>query len=772
MDSLDVIATLASRFGVRRCLGVRGVRQVWSLIRLQIVDSSEAEVQGRARSCLRHLIRLAAEEEEEEEEEEEASEGGVVVEGAGGEALSGVVGVDDLLAGSPMAHLMKQIKMQCMVDVKSPEEARARRGASALMCAISAHPRAARLVLAETLEALRNIVVAPAKGTAVAPLVRQQAALECMLQAVMSARALWAYMSKEGKGREHPLVAGAAETFECAASVVQYPGGESEESATAKLAALDVLTELVTDEGVVAGELEAKAACIACHTLSIAQTNEAREKCKQVVIKIATAYSASSSRRDVLVADCIVPPLLQTLMGVPAMSTGRHGGNEADMDKATSVTLAGEVLGSISALSEASLSRAMPELLRVFEPTLYRRAWQPCPYSERAGRGKQSMLAVLQTLRHMAPARAQHLKAMALAAVLDPLLAAVAAAPPDASKDPCAETLEEVATLLRMVLVGLPGDGESHQELVRSLWVQLVPAHWSGAAARIEGGTFSGGSGGGRQDADDARLLGILCAALELCHGSTLVGFSGQPGQPGASSEQGPSGASTTGQQGPFGAASDGLVYGLLEVSMCACRKAYPPIDEAGPRADLVPLSTPVRGLVCLLNKLPDDQLGPLLDVIVNIAGQTFSQPASGAGAASVPADLRAIAALAAAAAAAVLARGHKRGAELVNLFYKLLEMESRAHASAGAEAFGIMSRWSEAVGLRKDGHAFVKRLWRQKVWIIDIFLLFGFAVSLALPGKGLSLHMFAAAGCGPCSHPPAPYLYVCMVVCLWLLAR
>ncbi len=57
--------------------------------------------------------------------------------------------VDDLLAGSPLVHLMRQIKMQCMVDVKSPEEARARRGASALMCAISAHPRAAALVLGE-----------------------------------------------------------------------------------------------------------------------------------------------------------------------------------------------------------------------------------------------------------------------------------------------------------------------------------------------------------------------------------------------------------------------------------------------------------------------------------------------------------------------------------------------------------------------------------------------------------------------------------------------
>lgn len=215
IDSLDVMAALASRFGVTRCMGVRGVRQLWSLVRLQIVDSSEVEVQGRARSCLRHLIRLAAE----EEAAEEASD-------ADSATTAAAPDVDDLLAGSPMMHLMKQVKMQCMVDVKSPEESRARRGASALMCAISAHPRAAAMVLEETLQALKEIVVAPAKGTSAAPLVRQQAALEMMLQAVMSARALWAYMKEGSGGGKHPLATHGRGIFECASSVVLYPGGE------------------------------------------------------------------------------------------------------------------------------------------------------------------------------------------------------------------------------------------------------------------------------------------------------------------------------------------------------------------------------------------------------------------------------------------------------------------------------------------------------------------------------------------------------------------
>jgi hypothetical protein len=255
MDSLDVIAALASRFGVSRCMGVRGVRQLWSLIRLQIVDTSEADMQARARSCLRHLIRLAAEEEAEEDVSSSSAPSAAPPEGA-------AMAVDDLLSGSVLFHLMKQVKTQCMVDVKSPEEARSRRGASALMCAISAHPRASAMVLGEVLQALRDIVVAPAKGTSASPMVRLQAALEVMLQAVMSARSLWAYMNKEQlkPGTAHPLAPHGRELVECAASVTLYPGGESDESGNAKLAALDILTELVMDEGIVDRDQERKAA--------------------------------------------------------------------------------------------------------------------------------------------------------------------------------------------------------------------------------------------------------------------------------------------------------------------------------------------------------------------------------------------------------------------------------------------------------------------------------------------------------------------------------
>eukprot|EP00286_Rhodomonas_abbreviata_P029927 CAMPEP_0181296998 /NCGR_PEP_ID=MMETSP1101-20121128/5000_1 /TAXON_ID=46948 /ORGANISM="Rhodomonas abbreviata, Strain Caron Lab Isolate" /LENGTH=367 /DNA_ID=CAMNT_0023401895 /DNA_START=25 /DNA_END=1125 /DNA_ORIENTATION=+ len=64
LDSLDVMATLATKFGMKEGVGTSGARQAWSAIRLQIVDSGEAEVQQRARSCLRVLLRQAAEEDD------------------------------------------------------------------------------------------------------------------------------------------------------------------------------------------------------------------------------------------------------------------------------------------------------------------------------------------------------------------------------------------------------------------------------------------------------------------------------------------------------------------------------------------------------------------------------------------------------------------------------------------------------------------------------------------------------------------------------------
>jgi hypothetical protein len=61
-------------------------------------------------------------------------------------------------------------------------------------------------------------------------------------------------------GTAHPLAPHGRELVECAASVTLYPGGESDESGNVKLAALDILTELVMDEGIVDRDQERKAA--------------------------------------------------------------------------------------------------------------------------------------------------------------------------------------------------------------------------------------------------------------------------------------------------------------------------------------------------------------------------------------------------------------------------------------------------------------------------------------------------------------------------------
>jgi hypothetical protein len=75
-----------------------------------------------------------------------------------------------------------------------------------------------------------------------------------------------------------------------------YPGVDSQEAGAVKLAALDVLVELVADEGVMDSELEGKCVSLACDSLAAARTEEALDKCKAMLLKMSRALAGASSR--------------------------------------------------------------------------------------------------------------------------------------------------------------------------------------------------------------------------------------------------------------------------------------------------------------------------------------------------------------------------------------------------------------------------------------------------------------------------------------------
>ena len=689
LDAMDVIAALASRFTVTRSMGTRGVRQVWSLLRLQIMDSSEAEVQARARSCLRHLLRLAAQEEAAADDE-----------GAGGAQATTrttaipddlVMGTapalaDDLLAGSPREHLMKQIRMQCMVDLKSPEEARARRGASALMCAISAHPRTAAPVLREALQALRDIILAPARGTASAPLPRQLAALEVLLQIVLSARSLWAYMTSNTPAQDlqHPLSANGQEVFECVSGVVQLPGDEgSTESAAVRLAALDVVVELVTDDRVLAQEMEVKVAELACMTLAAARTAEAAQRCAEAVAKLAQAWAGGS--REVVVGECVVPRLLQALSAAAVSDADAEARQHAELQLAK----ASELLARLAALSAATTARALPRMLAALERGKYVRAWRVCAADERVSSGKAGVLAVLGALTGMAPARAAELAGEAMAAVLDPIVEA-SAAERGGAEGPCAETMCAVGGFVGAVLQGLPGDGREHRELASRVFGKVVPSAWAGAAQR---GLGSVGSGGEAKE-----LLGVLCAAVQACHPSALEGVVGGGGC---------AGAEATSMVGDGGCVSGlDVAFGLWDLSAAACREGGAWRSDGALAGDE---AVYVRGLVCAVNKLGDEDVDRFVSAM--FAGALRPLLAAGgeaqAGVAAV---------VGGAVVAGLFARGCKRAMEGVDFFFALLGRCEGEVALAGAGAYEVLTRASSGLGLNKDGHARVKKLWRQRL--------------------------------------------------------
>jgi DNA repair/transcription protein MET18/MMS19 len=117
--------------------------------------------------------------------------------------------------------------------------------------------------------------------------------------------------------------------------------------------------------------------------------------------------------------------------------------------------------------------------------------------------------------------------------------------------------------------------------------------------------------------------------------------------------------------------------------------------------------------------------------------------PAGSGGAGGVLLGARVVLApvlVAASVAAALLARGHGRAAELMHVFFDLLAKEGGAHAEAGAAAYEVALRPSAAFGLSKEGHAGVRRLWRQRLMAAELPRLSAAYASVPPQQKGFYL--------------------------------
>jgi hypothetical protein len=79
-------------------------------------------------------------------------------------------------------------------------------------------------------------------------------------------------------------------------------------------------------------------------------------------------YAESGGKRDALVADCLVPPLLKMLSPphTPTPTTASTDDSESD---SLHIAAASEVLGQVSAISEAAVTRSMPALLLLLAPS-------------------------------------------------------------------------------------------------------------------------------------------------------------------------------------------------------------------------------------------------------------------------------------------------------------------------------------------------------------------------------------------------------------------
>lgn len=267
LDSMDLIAALATRYGAR--VGLAGcARRVWSALRLQMVEGDTDEVVLRARSCLRHVLKEGADEEEREGKGE-----------------------------GPIREILSSMKMQCLVELRTPDEPRCRKSTVALQCAISAHP----LTAAEVLPAvIPQLCTGYMDGTNLSDL-RRQTFLHVLIECVMSTKA--AAIS----GGVHPLTPFVEEVYTTAVSAVISGGSVVEGGEGPEGPGIEILCELIC-QGLLQGERPKEA--VGHVTARLVECGASGERCKRICVRFASEESTRA-----LVLEVTLPALLQKVAG-------------------------------------------------------------------------------------------------------------------------------------------------------------------------------------------------------------------------------------------------------------------------------------------------------------------------------------------------------------------------------------------------------------------------------------------------------------------------
>jgi hypothetical protein len=280
LDSMDLIASLSTKYGAR--VGLAGyARRVWSALRMQIVEGSTDEVVIRARSCLRHILRKAGEEQQQ------------------GSSSSNTDSTDN---NNVAQEIWSAMKMQCLVELRTPDDPRCRKSTTALQCAIGAHPLVAAEVLPVVIPQLCNgYMEGPNMSDA-----RRQTFLHILLECIMSVKSLMESEYMQSGSHAHPLEKYIDGIHSTACSAVINPIGNNDGEEGSQGPGLEIMCEL-TLQKLLDEKLSIEAASHVTTYLISGGVSASRSQ------RIATKFAAEEGTRK-LVLDVMLPWIMSAVL--------------------------------------------------------------------------------------------------------------------------------------------------------------------------------------------------------------------------------------------------------------------------------------------------------------------------------------------------------------------------------------------------------------------------------------------------------------------------